>query len=122
MAFSGRTPAASERRWLDAITRLGCIACLLDLYVWSEPSPHHTVGKTKPGAHYLTIPLCWRHHQAGDDCAEYTSRHPHKARFEARYGAEAELIQATLDRIGGSLDEQARRFFIDQGFVLEVAA
>jgi hypothetical protein len=30
---------------------------------------------------------------------EYTSRHPYKKRFEARYGTEAELLEETNRRL-----------------------
>jgi len=90
--LKGRAPTAEERRWLDAICQLGCIVCLREHGVYSPAVPHHIDGKTKPGAHKLTIPLCYPHHQGGKDCAEYTSRHPHKARFERRHGTENELL------------------------------
>lgn len=118
MAFSGRTPTVSEKHYMSLICELGCIACLLDMAVTTPASPHHRTGKTAPGAHYLTLGLCYPHHQGGVDCIEYTSRHPYKARFEERYGTEEELQQAILDRIGVQLDEQAKDFFISQGFTV----
>lgn len=99
MAFYGRTPTKEEKAWLDAIGEIGCIVCKVHHDTFTPASPHHIGGKTKPGAHLNTIPLCGLHHQGGNDCAEYTSRHPYKARFEARYGTEAELIEITRGMI-----------------------
>lgn len=107
--MQGRTPTKHEKQWLDAVTQLGCIVCLKEELGISPASPHHIDGKTKPGAHLLTIPLCWRHHQEGSDCEEWTSRHPHKVRFEARYGDEMFLLELTkqsLNSLGILTTEQ----------------
>jgi hypothetical protein len=93
--MQGRTPTAKERKWMNAITQLGCIVCLLDRGVKSPTQIHHIDGKTKPDAHLNSIPLCYLHHQAGTDCCEYVSRHPYKARFVARYGTEQHLLAET---------------------------
>ena len=98
--MKGRNPNKAEKEWLAKITRLGCIVCWLEHGVETQASPHHIAGKTKPGAHMKTIPLCGLHHQGGQDCPEYTSRHPHKARFEARYGTEDYLLEKTKELIG----------------------
>jgi len=100
MAFSGRNPTKSERQWLESTTAMGCIVCLLEGLGHSPAMPHHIDGKTKPGAHLNTIPLCHLHHQGGNDCAEYTSRHPYKARFQERYGSEVWLLEQTKQLLG----------------------
>lgn len=95
----GRTPNKEEKEWLDAITSLGCIVCYLGLGVFTEASPHHITGKTKPGAHMKTIPLCGRHHQISG--LGYVSRHGDgKARFEAAYRSEEYLLEMTAKAIG----------------------
>ncbi len=101
MAFSGRAATKAEQQWMDAICQLGCIVCIKDLETYSPASPHHISGKTKPGAHMETIPLCFHHHQGGHDDAVCTSRHPYKARFEDRYGTEQELLNITREMICG---------------------
>lgn len=80
---------------MNAVAEAGCIICKLFHGVYSPAAIHHVDGKTKPGAHFKTLGLCGLHHQGGNDCQEYTSRHPYKARFEARYGSEAELMEKT---------------------------
>ena len=77
---------------MQALADLGCIVCLLYLNTWTPPEIHHIYGRTKPGAHQFTLPLCYHHHNAWVDCEEYTSRHPYKARFVQRYGTEEELL------------------------------
>jgi hypothetical protein len=49
----------------------------------------------------LTIPLCFNHHREGSDCSQYTSRHPHKSRFEERYGTELQLHGVVYEAIIG---------------------
>lgn len=90
--MKGRAANKSDKVRMRALADLGCIVCLLHLNTWTPPEIHHTTGKTKKGAHQCTLPLCFRHHREGVDSEAYTSRHPYKARFEARYGTEQELL------------------------------
>jgi hypothetical protein len=52
---------------------------------------HHMLNGNRRMGHLFTIPLCFTHHAAGVDNAIATSRHPHRKRFEDRYGSEASL-------------------------------
>ena len=62
--------------------------------VFSEASPHHIDGKTKPNAHLKTIPLCGLHHQIPG--GTHVSRHGDgRYRFEQAYGSEIELLKIT---------------------------
>ncbi len=86
---------------MSAISELGCIVCRMTMSVTSPSEVHHLYGKTKPDSHLFSIPLCYLHHRAGEDNDLVTSRHPHKRRFEARYGTEEELLQRTRELIDG---------------------
>lgn len=97
--MKGRKPSKAEQEWLSKICDLGCIVCLMEGHGYSPAMPHHLIGKTAIGAHFETIPLCHAHHQGGYDNEECVSRHPYKARFEARYGTESELLQETIRRL-----------------------
>ena len=93
--LKGRTPTKAEREHMDAVCNVGCIVCLEWLGVHSPAEPHHTTGKTKAGAHMLTIPLCPRHHRTPG--RGYISRHGNgKAAFEREYATERELLDMTL--------------------------
>jgi len=63
--MKGRTPNKEEKAWLDAICQIGCCVCRNEFQLFSPACPHHIDGKTKLGAHFLTIPLCGQHHQTG---------------------------------------------------------
>jgi hypothetical protein len=90
--MKGRPPTADEARFMDAIAKLGCVACRMDGWENLEVSVHHIDGRTKPGAHYLVLPLCAGHHQAGTGTnPTLVAVHPDKARFEAQYGLQLEL-------------------------------
>lgn len=90
--MKGRAPTAAEQRFMNAIAQLGCIACLKDGRANSHISLHHIDGRTKPGAHFLVLPLCAPHHQQDDsDPAQRISVHGWKTRFEAKYGTQVEL-------------------------------
>lgn len=96
--FSGCTPTAEERQWMDRICQIGCIVCRLTRELFTPCSPHHIEGKTKPGAHKLTIGLCTRHHQVPDNRKprRWTSRHGDgRAAFESAYMPELDLLEVT---------------------------
>ena len=109
--MNGRNPTKDERRWLAAITDLGCIVCLLEHGQASPASPHHIDGSQKPGAHLRTIPLCWAHHQGGSDGSNepYVSRHPFKNRFVEEYGTEQELLKDTAHLVDWEFDDEQGR-------------
>ncbi len=87
-----RTPTAQERAWMDAITTLGCIACLIDGHPGTPGAVHHILRGGRRIGHLHSICLCDPgHHQNGQERG-VVSRHPYKARFEQRYGTEPELL------------------------------
>jgi hypothetical protein len=76
---------------------LGCIACRKDGVQNQYVSIHHIDGRSKPGAHSRVLPLCYWHHQSGDQ--EAPSVHPWKARFEAKYGKQADLLAEVIEAL-----------------------
>jgi hypothetical protein len=103
--LKGRPPTADEARFMDRMGELPCIACLKDGWTNRQISLHHIDGRTKPGAHFLVLPLCPPHHQQDDsDIRSRISLHGRKATFQARYGTERELLAeciAMLNYQGG---------------------
>ena len=90
--MKGRTPTPAERRWMDAVGQLGCVACKKLGVHQPEISIHHIDGRTKAGVHFKTIPLCYLHHQGGDGKGDFVSVHPWKRRFEEMFGTQEELL------------------------------
>lgn len=91
----------AEKGWLDAITRYGCICCRLDGYDFTPAVPHHLLSGGKRRGHLFTIPLCDPgHHQNPPKDSGKIARHPTKARFEAAYGCEADLLTLTRNAVG----------------------
>jgi hypothetical protein len=98
--MKGRPPTAGEARFMDAIASLGCIACLKDGRHEPVVSIHHIDGRTKPGAHFLVLPLCGPHHQQDDtDLRGRISVHGMKATFQARYGTQQELLAECVEML-----------------------
>ena len=98
--MKGRAPTADEARFMDAIAGLGCVACRKDGWHNPDVSVHHIDGRTKPGAHLLVLPLCAGHHQDGTGPnTTLIAVHPYKARFEARYGTQRELLAECLAKL-----------------------
>ena len=87
-----RTPTAEERAWMDAISAIGCIACLIDGHPGTPADVHHILRAGRRIGHLHTIPLCPGHHRDGTGSPGLIARHPYKARFEASYGTESELL------------------------------
>ena len=87
----------SEKLWHDKVASYGCIACRQDGIVNTWVSIHHTDGRTKPGCQRKVLALCGPHHQTGG--TEAPAIHPWKARFEAKYGTQAELLRKTREAL-----------------------
>lgn len=83
---------------MDRICQLGCVVCRLVYGVFSPAVPHHILSGSKRKGHLWTIPLCDPgHHQNPKE--GMIARHPTKARFEAAYGTEEELLEKTRQMI-----------------------
>lgn len=95
-------PNAKERAWMDWIVAYGCIACRIDGHGFTPPAVHHILRGGRRIGHLFTIPLCDPGHHQGGESREMISRHPWKARFEERYGAEMELLDR-LRELRGAL-------------------
>lgn len=95
--MKGRTPTRAERELWDRIAALGCIACRKDGVVNRHVSIHHVHGRARPGSHRQVLPLCFEHHQSGSKTAP--SVHPWKARFEAKYGRQDDLVAEIMDQL-----------------------
>lgn len=87
-----RAPTVAEARWMDAIVRYGCIACRIDGGMQRAPAVHHLLRGGVRMGHLFTLPLCDPGHHQGGEQFGMVSRHPWKARFEEKYGTEAELL------------------------------
>lgn len=106
--MKGRRPTAEEARFMDAIAKLGCVACRKDGWENLDVSVHHVDGRTKPGAHMLVLPLCAGHHQDGTGAnPTLIAVHPHKARFEERYGTQRELLAECMAMLESTMKEAA---------------
>ena len=90
--MKGAAPSAAQRRFWSALCELGCVACRRLGFVSPPVSVHHIDGRTKPGAHWLVLPLCAGHHQDATGVPGFVAVHPYKARFEAAFGRQRELL------------------------------
>lgn len=96
-----RTPTKLEAEWMTRIVEYGCIACKLEWFPQRTPvAVHHILRGGRRMGHLFTLPLCDPgHHQNGAQFG-ITSRHPYKARFEALYGTELELLAKLKVELG----------------------
>jgi len=86
--MNGRKPDAEEVKWLRITKLKGYIRAFeVD---GAYTANHHINGCRKPKAHLDSIPLCDGHHQH-----DKNARHVNKTRFEAEFGTEEELLEAT---------------------------
>lgn len=85
----------AEKKWMDAITQIGCIVCHNMGYPKTPGVIHHILKNGRRQSHKETICLCEPgHHQSGNG-VDKISRHPYKSRFEAAYGTEQQLLEQT---------------------------
>jgi hypothetical protein len=91
--MKGKTPTKAQSEYHNLVASLGCIACQKDGRINPVVSIHHVDGRTKPDAHWLVLPLCAGHHQAGTGAPGLIAVHPFKARFELAYGKQETLIR-----------------------------
>ncbi len=75
-----------EKRHMGRVAELGCLVC-------DSPANVHHIRTERIKNDFLTIPLCWEHHQ-GD-----FSIHNSKRQFTAIYGSELHLLAETLKRL-----------------------
>jgi len=88
-------PTMAEKAWMDSITELGCIACLIDGHPGTPGAVHHILSGGRRMGHMHTICLCQPGHHMDGAQAGKVSRHPFKARFESQYGSESDLLDLT---------------------------
>lgn len=69
---------------------------------------HHIDGRTKPGAHFKSIPLCGGHHQLPDvwEAPRWLAFHMNPTAFAALYATQYRLLAMTI----GLLNEQGYDF------------
>jgi hypothetical protein len=93
-----KTPTAAERKWMDAIVRLGCCACRKEGHYFEPAAVHHITSGFRRMGHLFTIPLCQTHHTGTDKCRP--SVHMAKRSFGKRYGTELELLAELQVELG----------------------
>lgn len=92
----GKIPAnAEEQVWMDKVREFGCIVCYLFHNAKTPCAVHHPLSGGRRMGHLFAIGLCDPGHHQGSPTPDKISRHPNKARFEAAYGTEAELLEVT---------------------------
>ena len=77
---------------MDAVAVLGCVVCLKHHHLHTPAAVHHIVEGSRRLGHFYTIGLCDPGHHQNSPTPQKLSRHPHKARFEKKYGTEYELL------------------------------
>ena len=97
--MKGRNPTSKEKKHMDRVSQLGCIVCFLNGFYGVPSEIHHIEGKTKEGAHFKVLPLCYQHHREGSFNDSFVSRHPWKKEFEERYGSERELLELVNEMV-----------------------
>jgi len=84
-----------EKRWLDAVSQLGCVVCRNTGRGATPAEIHHIragQGMSQRASHLETIPLCVTHHRSGGNGVAV---HAGTRRFEDNFGTERELLDQT---------------------------
>lgn len=88
---------AQEKKHLDAVASLGCIACAKLGWYDSPAEIHHIKASGITGiglraSHFHAIPLCPSHHRNGETAYHYSPKD-----FTVTFGTQEELLQEVLD-------------------------
>lgn len=74
---------SDAKKHMQVVRKLGCLIC-------GSPASAHHIRAERIKSDWLTIPLCYEHHQ-GD-----FSIHMAKQQFESIYGTELHLLAKTI--------------------------
>lgn len=97
--MKGRTATLGQKHFHSLLADvIGCVACRKDGGFNDYVSIHHIDGRTKPLAHWKVLPLCAAHHQ-DHGVAGFIPVHPYKARFEAEYGSQMDLLRECIQTL-----------------------
>lgn len=89
----------AESQWMAKISEFGCIVCYYRGVKNRRPAAvHHILENGRRKGHLYTIPLCDPGHHKNPPKG-HVARHPDKARFEAKYGTEENLLQLTRELV-----------------------
>ena len=115
MGLKGRNPTLQEKRVMNSIAKIGCIACLNKGRERPLVSLHHISGRVKKGAHFHVLPLCAEHHDTPAD-KSIISQYPDlipihakgkiggKGQWHSFNGTELELMDQVFKIIGFDID------------------
>ena len=87
----------AEKEHLRRVAVMGCYVCSRHAEI--HHIRRHTGLSLRP-SHYLTIPLCYRHHRTNKD-----SIHLGKKLFIQKYGTEQEILKQVKERINSEYSE-----------------
>lgn len=102
-----RQPTKYEAERIEAMMRLGCVACAHIGIVYVAHECHHILSGGRRMGHWFTLPLCRGHHQ-GDWSGAQRECIPDKQRvaisdgrklFNAVYNSERKLWEVVQDRL-----------------------
>lgn len=93
-------PTVAEAERMARVVAWGCVACRLDGNASRDTAIHHLLRGGVRIGHRYTIGLCDIGHHQGGAPIGLISRHPWKARFEAKYGSEIQLLALTDEALG----------------------
>jgi hypothetical protein len=82
-----------EKERMDALSSMGCIICLREFGLYSEPEIHHLRdgrGMGHKKKHEETIPLCSEHHRLGPIGVGF---HSGTKEWQTRHGMERDLLE-----------------------------
>lgn len=97
---------AAERRFLDRVAALGCIACQVLGYQDTPAEIHHIrsgAGGGQRSSNLRVLPLCPAHHRQGGYGVAY---HAGRLAWEAAFGTELALLARVYGALG--IDEPVR--------------
>ena len=83
----------AEKKHLNKVASLGCIACRQMGYFGTPAEIHHIKGKnikSKKSSHFEVIPLCPYHHRTSNEAYHHSPK-----KFTEKFGTQEYLLELT---------------------------
>jgi len=91
-----KSATVKEKKHLDRVAGMGCIACVNSGFGETEAEIHHISNGTmgKRASNFEVIPLCHAHHRTG---GYGIAVHSGRKAWESEHGTEQELLIQTME-------------------------
>lgn len=97
-----KSATKAEKKHMDKVQQLGCIACQKIGFFGTPAEIHHIrtgIGKGQRASNYQVLPLCPHHHRHGGHGEAF---HSGPKAWQERFGSELNLLEEVNAMVGAN--------------------